>query len=220
METLIFLRTQLIMAPSLTGSAFKIKMAHDKAIANNKSPRNTATFLLICMKQISTVCLCMRRQMNTTNHFTPCASFIPRLPPPPPSTHTHTHTHTLWACLPTTPRYLAMCSVWDDGFSVPRVYYTACTCETMIYWGERKWVELRFYIYIYYLAYIIPYISDALIAASRMRNISKIFVRTTWFLWKPAWMMTIMKDSQEGQLECVHLCMKKVIVVFQWWHSG
>ena len=127
---------------------------------------------------------------------------------------------TLWACLPTTPRYLAMCSVWDDGFSVPRVYYTACTCETMIYWGERKWVELRFYIYIYYLAYIIPYISDALIAASRMRNISKIFVRTTWFLWKPAWMMTIMKDSQEGQLERVHLCMKKVIVVFQWWHSG
>ena len=37
-----------------------------------------------------------------------------------------------WARLSTTPRYLATCTMWDDGFSVPRVHYTVCTCEMTV----------------------------------------------------------------------------------------
>ena len=37
-----------------------------------------------------------------------------------------------WSRLSATPRYLATCTTWDDGFSVPRVHYTVCTCEMMV----------------------------------------------------------------------------------------
>ena len=63
--------------------------------------------------------------------------------------------------------------------------------------------EPQIAIFHHYLVYIVLYILDAVltIAAGRMRN-------ATLFLSQPATVTTVMKDSQEGQPEHVHICMK------------
>ena len=66
--------------------------------------------------------------------------------------------------------------------------------------------EPQIAIFHHYLAYIVLYILDAVltIAAGRMRN----DFRATLFLSQPATVTTVMKDSQEGQPEHVHICTK------------